>query len=217
LKTENPFNFPPAPADRPYVFINMVATIDGKTILGTRNDPVKGLGSETDQTLMRRLELAADAILIGAGNLRSVPNLWYPKEKLRLVATQSGNLNYQQRFFTDAPYKAFVLGPSQLAIPQPFQKITNDFRQAFQILRTQYGVERLLIEGGSELNGRILPLNLVDELFLTIAPKVKLGDNSPTYAGGEPLPAEHLQLYSLIEHHAAGDELFLRYRRREEL
>jgi riboflavin biosynthesis pyrimidine reductase len=194
----------------------MVATIDGKTVIGTRNDSVKGLGSTTDQLLLRRLENAADAILIGAGNLRSVPNLWYPKEKLRIVATRSGNLNYNQRFFTDAPEKAFVLGADSVQVPPPHHKITNDFKQAFKILRTEYGVEHLLIEGGSELNGQILPLNLVDELFLTIAAKVKLGDNLPTYAGGAPLPADDLQLYQLLEHHAVGDELFLRYRRRKE-
>jgi riboflavin biosynthesis pyrimidine reductase len=53
----------------------------------------------------------------------------------------------------------------------------------------------------------------VDELFLTIAPKVRLGRDVPTYAGGEALPREAIQRFSLVEHQAVGDEIFLRYRR----
>ena len=54
--------FPPAPADRPYVFCNMVATIDGKTISGERNEPVQELGSAVDHAALRDLEAAADAV-----------------------------------------------------------------------------------------------------------------------------------------------------------
>ena len=53
--------FPPAPVDRPFVYINMVTTIDGKTVLGERSESVAGLGSPFDQQVMDRLELAADA------------------------------------------------------------------------------------------------------------------------------------------------------------
>ena len=56
----------------------------------------------------------------------------------------------------------------------------------------------------------------MDELFLTMAPKVKLGRELPTYAGGDPLPKSNLQNYDLIEHHAVESEIFLRYRRRRD-
>jgi riboflavin biosynthesis pyrimidine reductase len=75
------------------------------------------------------------------------------------------------------------------------------------------GVRRLLVLGGSELNAALLQNNLVDELFLTIAPKVKLGRDIPTYAGGNALPREHVQKFRLVEHHAFENEVFLRYRR----
>ncbi|HVL39200.1 MAG TPA: dihydrofolate reductase family protein, partial [Fimbriimonadaceae bacterium] len=75
------------------------------------------------------------------------------------------------------------------------------------------GIARLLVEGGSELNATLLEGDLADELFLTIAPKVKLGRETPTYAGGDPLPRERMQRYDLLERHQVGDELFLRYRR----
>ena len=78
------------------------------------------------------------------------------------------------------------------------------------------GVERLYVLGGSDLNGQLLGADLVDELFLTVAPKVRLGDDLPTYAGGEALPRSDLLDFTLVESHVVQDEVFLRYRRRKE-
>lgn len=206
-------SFPEPPADRPYTFINMVATIDGKTVSGSREEPVGDIGSEVDHGLMRRIEDAADAILLGAGALRSTPGLWYPAEKIRIVATESGNLDYKSRFFRDAPGKAIVLCPESAGVPHGVNRLMNDFVDAFSTLRTDWNVKHLLVEGGSALNGQLLELNLVDELFVTLAPKIKLGDCVPTYAGGNPLPREKMQLYRLLQHQVMGDEIFLRYRR----
>jgi riboflavin biosynthesis pyrimidine reductase len=54
---------------------------------------------------------------------------------------------------------------------------------------------------------------MVDELFLTLAPKVKLGANLPTYAGGDPLDKEDVLRWRLVGCHPIEDEVFLRYRR----
>jgi riboflavin biosynthesis pyrimidine reductase len=80
-------------------------------------------------------------------------------------------------------------------------------------LQSGLGVRRLLILGGSETNAVFLADDLVDELFLTIAPKVKLGRSVPTYAGGEPLARDSLLRFKLLEHHVVESEVFLRYRR----
>lgn len=191
----------------------MVATIDGKTVSGTSEQPVSDLGSETDHIFMRRIEDAADAILLGAGALRSTPGLWYPKDKLRVVASRSGALDYRSRFFADAPNKVVVICPDSAVVPKEFKKLGNDFPGAFLALRQDFGVNHLLVEGGSALNGQLMELDLIDELFLTVAPKVKLGDCLPTYAGGKPLARQNLQRYRLLEHLIVGDEVFLRYRR----
>ena len=57
----------PAWAGRPYVITNMVMSADGKVVLG---ETEHGLGSATDQRLMRELRLHADIVLNGAGTLR---------------------------------------------------------------------------------------------------------------------------------------------------
>ncbi|HZH97458.1 MAG TPA: DsbA family protein [Fimbriimonadaceae bacterium] len=205
--------FPDAPSDRPYCFINMVCTIDGKTVTGARDEPVHDLGSRLDHELMRRIEEAADAIMLGAGSLRATPKLWYPKDKIRIVVTRSGDLPYQSRFFTDAPEKAYICGPEQVRFPEPTQRLQEDLAECLRTLRDM-GVQRLLVEGGSELNAELLRRDLVDELFLTLAPKIKLGRDIATYAGGEPLGRGEVQRYELIESHRVGDEMFLRYRRK---
>ena len=74
-------------------------------------------------------------------------------------------------------------------------------------------LEKLLILGGSELNAQLIRANLVDELLMTIAPRVKLGRDVPTYADGEPLARESLQQYNLVESHTISNEIFIRYRR----
>lgn len=213
-------SFGEAPIERPLVFINMVATIDGKIVTGGRDEPVMDLGSAVDHASMRQIENAAQAVLIGAGNLRSTPKLWYPQHLLRFVLTSSGNVPRQSRFFTDAPEKAFVLmdeSNGDMEIPGvnklTFGRDEFDFVKFLRYLRKNLGIQRLLVEGGSELNSELLQLGLVDELFLTVAPKIKLGRSVPTYAGGKELPREAVQAYELVSCLTRDNEVFLRYRR----
>lgn len=209
-------NFPEPPPDRPYVFMNMVATIDGKTISGKRDEAVMDLGSEVDHKVMRRLELAADGVLIGAGSLRATKGLWYPSELWRFVATRSSNIP-NGRFFTDAPTKAGVFYSDSVPTGIPdgvhFLKLEGGWSKALARLRNDFGIKTLLVEGGSELNAEFLREDLVDEMFLTVAPKIKLGRDVPTYAGGEPLARNALLNFTLLEQHRVKDEIFLRYRR----
>ena len=57
-----------APPDRPWVASNMVATVDGKAAIGGRSGPI---GDEVDRQLFHQLRTQADAILVGAGTLRT--------------------------------------------------------------------------------------------------------------------------------------------------
>src|SRR5947209_16465493 len=71
--------FPPHP-DLPYVIGNFVTTLDGVVTL---NEPGHASGGDIsgfnqhDQLVMGLLRAAADAVIVGAGTLRSVPqHLW---------------------------------------------------------------------------------------------------------------------------------------------
>jgi riboflavin biosynthesis pyrimidine reductase len=206
--------FPPAPSDRPFVYINMVSTIDGKILTGHRDEPVMDLGSAVDHRVMRHLESIADAIMLGAGSLRATPGLHYPAGPLRIVVSASGRLPFERPFFVQSPSETFVATDAHVSLPEGVRRLPGDLRACLASLRRDFGVRRLLCEGGSELNASLLALDLVDELFLTLAPKVKLGRDVPTYADGEPLSRANVQAYSLVECHRIEDEVFLRYRRR---
>lgn len=209
--------FPPPPPGRPYVVCNMVATIDGKTVSGTRDETVMDLGSTIDHAAMRNIEAAADAVMIGAQTLRATPKVRYEDRLFRVVVTHSGVMDPIVPFFTGAPEKAVVAISSDAALnlPESVRLIRfKDFADLLSRLRQDLGVERLLVEGGSELNASLLREDVVDELFLTIAPKLKLGRNLPTYAGGEPLLRGELLGFDLISVQPIGDEVFLRYRRK---
>ena len=57
-----------APADRPFVLLNMVASADGRAALEGRT---RALGSDADTLLLTELRSLADAVLIGVGTLRA--------------------------------------------------------------------------------------------------------------------------------------------------
>jgi riboflavin biosynthesis pyrimidine reductase len=195
---------------RPFMFINMVSTIDGKIITGERGEPVTDLGSKNDHKIMRRLEQKADAVLSGGTSVRASGN-WNPETKIRIAVTRSGNLDYTKPFFTEGT--PIVLHPESVnpTIPDHIQKIGfKDWPDALAKLKQQ-GIEIINVLGGSDINAQILEADLIDELFLTLAPKIKLGDEIPTFAGGTPLPREKVQSYKLEEVHQIGDEIFLRY------
>ncbi|HEY0868362.1 MAG TPA: dihydrofolate reductase family protein [Fimbriimonas sp.] len=208
--------FPEPPVDRPYVFLNMVATIDGKTVTGSRDDSVVDLGSKVDHVLMKRIENAADAVLLGAQTLRATSPRWNPRAALRIVVTGSGDVPLDSAFMREGEAYIATAASCRSGMPSGIPILSAgerslDFRALLKQLRN-LGVQNLCCLGGSEVNAQLLRAGLVDELFLTIAPKVKLGRAVPTYAGGEPLEREDLLQYRLIEHHTVEDEVFLRYR-----
>jgi 2,5-diamino-6-(ribosylamino)-4(3H)-pyrimidinone 5'-phosphate reductase len=212
--------FSDPPVDRPYVFINMVSTIDGKITTGGRDEPVQDLGSKLDHATMRQIEAAADAVLIGAGTLRSVPKFNYPQEIYRFVASRSGNVDPFCNFFTDDPSRAFVVTSISHAesVPEETQAICVgadelDFEELLGIMRHEMDIRRLLVEGGSHLNAQLFALGLIDEIFLTLAPKIRLGADIPTIADGEALERSAIQNFELVKSIPVGNELFLRYRR----
>lgn len=207
---------------RPYTFINMVATADGKCLIGPRGSTAKGVGSPTDQMLMRRLEELAEGIIIGAGTLRT-SHVIYPAKAFRAVVTRSGDLPLENRFFTDAPDKAIVFAPDTISavtrgrIESAAQlriagKEEVDVSRAVQILKDEFGIRLLLSEGGPQLNFDFFSAGIVDEFFLTLAPKIKGGAQLPTPVDGPGLPEIQFVPMDLISLYRDESELFLRYR-----
>jgi riboflavin biosynthesis pyrimidine reductase len=85
-----------------------------------------------------------------------------------------------------------------------------DTEKALQVLKSEYGTDLLLCEGGPTLNHALISANLADELFVTLAPTL-VGEaipKAPTFLNGS---LEQPRQLRLISAHPARDELFLRY------
>ena len=215
-------DFPEPPPERPYLYINMVSTVDGKIVLGEVGASAKGLGNATDQVLFRRLQHTCDAALIGGSTLRA-SQVIYPAEKPRFVITRTGDVPLDNRFFRDAPEQAYVLAPETLtqAAAERIEakaklirvgRDSVDLTAAMQILRQEYGVGVLLCEGGASLNDDLIRHGLADELFLTLTNKLKGGSHLPTVVDGQGFaPGSYLPLTLLSLYHDDG-EIYLRYR-----
>lgn len=191
------------------MIVNMVATLDGK-IQNERT--AKGLGSPHDQRLMNVIRSQVDAVLIGMGSLRADAKTHYSQPIWRATLSATGDVDAGHIFFNEAPEKTVLfLGPSAREPRLPGGVTTvrcgpNAPEEAVRWFADR--ARTLLVEGGAKLNGALFHAGLVDELFLTLAPKIRGGDG-PSIATYSPAELREMSLVSVWE---AEGELFLRYR-----
>ena len=213
----------------PYVIINTVSSVDGRTALGGK---ATGLGSGIDRQTMRNLRSRADAVMIGAGTLRAErltlgldePGVPQP---LAIIVTDKGEVPLEEHLIVEGAQEVLILlsdaAPKRvverLATLAPVMRAPADstgaidLEAALRTLKAERGVESLVVEGGPGLNHALISLNLVDELFLTVAPELLGGgaDQTLTLLRGPMLPARDRPTLDLVSIHLSGDELFLRY------
>jgi len=204
---------------RPYVIMNMVSSIDGRTARGGK---ASRIGSETDRRVMRTLRSKADAVMIGAGTLRAEKlslGLDDPvgPQPLAVIVTSSGELPLENNLIVSEQQEVLVIAPEDITVHSggvlrlSADRSGNiDLTEALRILNAEHAVDLLLVEGGPSLNYSLISQNLADELFLTLAPKLLGGtlDESLAILDGPVLATRDINLVSA---HLAGGELFLRY------
>jgi len=215
--------------DRPLVALNMVSSVDGRA---TVDGSAATIGSPVDHTLVMALRASADALLFGAGTVRAdrvgkgVPAALVPGRVARGLAPQpllalltaSGNVPLERALFADPDrIVVFIAHATPAAAVARLRaratvRVVGDERPdpatAMGVLGREYGVRHVLCEGGPTLNAALLAAGVLDELFLTLAPKLLSGAGLPLVAGAALTPPVPLALRSLYEH--AG-ELYLRY------
>ncbi len=221
---------------RPFVYMNMAMTVDGK-ITSTHRE-YANFTSDLDRRTMDRLRAEADAILIGAGTLRSDDpplhvrdpemrrhrrSLGKPDHLLRIVVTAGGALDTSSSFFGSAgtvpPLVVTVENldanrVEQLQARAEVVQFGTDFVDLERMMAflDDRGVKRLLVEGGGEMNWELLRLGLVDEIYVTMAPVLLGGREAPTLLEGAGWPMDRRCNLRLLELHREGDEIYCRYR-----
>lgn len=220
-----------APAERPYTLVNFAATADGYVSLQGRSGAI---GDEGDRAMFHGLRERVDAVLAGTGTLRTERygrmlgkserrerrrSAGRTAEPLACIITRTGELPLDIPLFAEPEARVIVFAPAPLHladVPADVQVETYDpaaegpLRQCLRALRQNHGVRALLCEGGPSLFASLLHERLVDELFLTVAPKLAGGSAGPAVTTGDPLrePAG-MRISWLLER---NDSLYLRYR-----
>jgi 2,5-diamino-6-(ribosylamino)-4(3H)-pyrimidinone 5'-phosphate reductase len=228
-------------APRPRVLIDCATSLDGKLQLAPalRRPEVPFAMSRhpEDHRRMRALRSRADAIVIGAGNLRvDDPDLSLADEErarraaagvaepLRVVITRSGaGIEPGMRLFDRAlggepvvAHAATMPADRRRALAQVATLVeVGDHDVDVTALLAWLAEERacrvVLCEGGGVVNAAFFAARAVDEVFMTLVPRVLGGGDAPTLVDGPGFGPDDIPEAKLAELERIGDELFLRY------
>lgn len=214
---------------RPWMLCNFALTVDGRAAIDGRSGPIAG---PADLELLLALRSRVDAVMVGAGTLRAErygriirdPDARSRREAeglshdpLAVVASESLSIPWDIPLFTDGGGEVVVFTSSEEDVPDtetPVEVIRHrdrvDLEAAMAYLRSERDIASVLCEGGPRLHGDLWRAGLVDELFLTIGPRLAGSDGPALVAGALESPID-LELVGLLSD-AEGD-LMCRYAR----
>jgi riboflavin biosynthesis pyrimidine reductase len=186
----------------PCVFANFVSSVDGVATLGPDfpdAGAVLSLRSDADRFVMGLLRACAQAIVVGAGTLRTTPgHRWTPQDVFPAAADEFANLRRRLGMAAEARL-VVVTARGDLDVDHPALRdalvLTGDAgarrlrgrlpaaaelrslgpvgvlsgAAVLEAVRAE-GHETVLTEGGPHLIGELLHARVVDELFLTVSP-----------------------------------------------
>ena len=212
---------PSGVSERPFVRCNMISTLDGAI---TINGQSGLLGGPADRTVFQVLRSLADVILVGAGTVRAegygpvtLDDALRAQRAARgqselppiAVVTGSGNLDWSAPFFTEAQARPVVVttrtsdpGARRRAEEVAHVVIAGEDRvDPVEALRQMWraGHRSVLLEGGPGLNADVVHAGLMDELCLTLSPRLVAGEGTRVLAGPELMPPLQLRMVHLLE------------------
>ncbi len=221
--------------DRPFVYMNMAMTADGKVTSAAREYP--SFTSRRDRVNMDRLRAEADAILVGAGTLRADDpplhvrdpemrayrrSLGKPDGLLNVLVSAGLAVDPESGFFRAGGAAGRIVATVDEAPAERVRALEAhaevwrlgrgavDIRELLRRLRAR-GVERLLVEGGGETNWAFVRDDLLDELHVTVAPALLGGRAAPTLVEGDGLAMAEQRRLALVSVERHEDEIYLRY------
>lgn len=223
--------------NRPYTFINVAMTADGK--IDTFERKGAAISSKQDKQRVDELRAAADGILVGGKTLlEESPKLTVKSEALREDRVSRGlspnPIKVGVVTVADVPLESdFIqMGETRVVIFTTSQTSRNqietlrahgveifvddaprvDLNKMMFTLK-KIGVDHLMVEGGGTMNFELVRLGLVDEIMLYVAPMIFGGATAPTLADGLGLirnDAVALKLAHVETHEDGG--IVLRYK-----
>jgi 2,5-diamino-6-(ribosylamino)-4(3H)-pyrimidinone 5'-phosphate reductase len=207
---------------------------DGK--ISTYRREKFSLGSKGDRHLMDVLRARADAVIVGSRTValdgwairvrdadirRKRVDRGRPAHPLNVVLTTRLDLPSNCQFFEHPRTKKLIVTTSLAPTSRirRFEKLaevavlrSKAIRPAKVLEELQKrGCRNVLLEGGGELDFSFLKENLVDEIYITITPRILGGREAPTPADGAGFLKDKQLRLELVSCRRRGDEVFLRY------
>lgn len=205
----------------PFVRCNMISALDGAIGVRGRSG---SLGGPADRRVFSVLRSLADVVLVGAGTARAErygpARLDGPLRDGRIaegrtpvppiaVVTRSGRLDFSSPFFTRAEVRPVVFAPEAVAALTTDRAggladvvAAGEERVEPRLVLDHFwqsGYRSVLLEGGPALNADVARAGLLDELCLTVSPRVVAGTGPRILAGAElPQPLD-LEILHLLE------------------
>lgn len=214
--------------DRPWVMLNMVASIDGATAVG---GGASGLNDADDRALFLSLRAVADVVMMGAQTVRSEglgpirmtdEMMAYREmdgldgEPRMVILTQSLAIEPEHRMFSDQTRRPIVLtgvdaDPDRVDTLAAVSDVVQvEALDGAGIVDALSDASVILCEGGPTVNSELLRAGVVDELHLTISPMIAMGESKRLAGSGVFDPPIGMTLDRVF----VGDRsLFLRYLR----
>jgi 2,5-diamino-6-(ribosylamino)-4(3H)-pyrimidinone 5'-phosphate reductase len=185
------------------ITLNAAMTVDGK-IATTSGD--SAISSRDDLIRVHELRASADGIMVGistvlADNPRLTVRLARKrvkrKDPARIVIDSTGKIPLDSLILLTASRIKTIVAVTKLAHIDTLRKIkktgaivivsgrqTVNLKKVFSIIK-QMGIRKILVEGGGEINWSLLRLGIVNELIVTIAPKIVGGRQATTLVEGQ--------------------------------
>ncbi len=223
----------PVAAGRPGLRVNMIASVDGATAIGGVSGP---LGGPPDRVVYRLLRSLADIVLVAAGTVRienykpaRVYDDHLEARRARgqsdapriAVVTRRLDLDFDLPLFREATERTIIVTIADapeglLAVARSVCDViaVGDGQVnlgAAMVALGELGAQHVLCEGGPSLNGALADAGLIDELCLTISPRLASGDAKRILSGPDLPASVDLELRSLLEEDGF---LLARYRTR---
>ncbi|MBE7324782.1 dihydrofolate reductase family protein [Nocardioides sp. Y6] len=170
-------------ADGLWVRVNMIASLDGSA--QGEDGVTDGINNAADKRVFHALRSYADVVVVGAGTARA--ENYGPADGTPLVVvSRTGEINEK---LLAAPRGSVILATVEHAAGLPAARaalgdenvmILGGYSIDFTALRRELaarGWTQVLGEGGPHVLRDLLAVDVVDELCLTIVPRVVAGDH----------------------------------------
>jgi len=191
------------------VIINGAMTVDGK-IATTSGD--SKISSKEDLVRVHSLRASVDAVVVGISTIladdpRLTVRLVRGKNPARVIVDSRGRIPIESQIMHTASRIRTIIAVTDQAPEDKTQLLQDMGAEVLVISEGKKGLSaavphgvnlkelfrrlekarlrKLLVEGGGELNWSLLRLGLVDELVVTIAPKIAGGRLATTLAEGD--------------------------------